>query len=134
MDTNELQIVQMWKIISQSKNILYNWYDWLVHVDENMISQNIERVTHIRVKDYVWLINFDKKFILEKKMVILKENMILLKKKMILLKKKILILQKYLYIKKDDYSEEDVNIEGEDGILCLWDIAFKMISKSNFKI
>ena len=57
MDTNELQIVQMCRIISQSKNILYNWYDWLVHVDENMISQNIERVKHIRIKDYVRLIN-----------------------------------------------------------------------------
>ena len=71
----------MWKIISQSKNILCNWYDWLALVDVNMISQNIERFKYIKIEDYVWLINFDKKFILEKKMVVLKENMILLKKK-----------------------------------------------------
>ena len=71
----------MWKIISQSKNILSNWYDWLALVDVNMISQNIERFKYIKIEDYVWLINFDKKFILEKKMVVLKENMILLKKK-----------------------------------------------------
>ena len=71
----------MWKIISQSKNILCNWYDWLALVDVNMISQNIVRFKYIKIEDYVWLINFDKKFILEKKMVVLKENMILLKKK-----------------------------------------------------
>ena len=71
----------MWKIISQSKNILCNWCDWLALVDVNVISQNIERFEYIKIEDYVWLINFDKKFILEKKMVVLKENMILLKKK-----------------------------------------------------
>ena len=134
MDTNELQIVQMWKIISQSKNILYNWHDWLVHVDENMISQNIERVKHIRIKDYVWLINFDKKTHIGKEDGYIKREYDSIEKEGDFTEKEDIILQKYLHIKKDDYSEEDVNMKEEDGILCLWDIAFKMISKSNFKI